>query len=317
MAQGKMADAHLYGLLFAGAVAAFCARTLIGNALGATSQLLAPIGDATCGWSWLLVRALFRRPGAQRHYWPLAVVIAMVFVGAALRFGDEASIPLLRVADNAEGLISSTLLLLAMIEPLRNSGDAMPQAEKRFRIGFSVCYATVLAVAVLWIDGAPADSVTARLGGTVKAICAMAALGGMAFAIWYRAGHPIPEAIRIKRRIAATEDAGLSERIIQLIHGKGAFAEPDLKVADLARRVGVAEYKVTQCITGPLGFRNFNHMANHFRLSEAKRRLSDPRFDHLPVLTIALDCGFGSIGPFNRTFKADTGTTPTQYRAAR
>ncbi len=315
--RGRMADAHLYGLLFAGAVAAFCASTLAGNALGATSQLLAPIGNATCGWSWLLVRALFRRPGAQRHYWPLTVVIAMVVVGGALRFGDETSIPLLRIADNAEGLISSTLLLLATIEPLRGIGDTIPQSEKRFRIGFSACYATILAVAVLWIDGAPADSATARFGGTVKAICALAALGGMTFAIWYRAGHPIPDAVRIRRRVATTGDIGLSERIVQLIHGEGAFAEPDLKVADLARRVGAAEYKVTQCITGPLGFRNFNHMANHFRLAEAKRRLADPRFDHLPVLTIALDCGFGSIGPFNRAFKENTGTTPTQYRAAR
>jgi sec-independent protein translocase protein TatA len=34
----------------------------------------------------------------------------------------------------------------------------------------------------------------------------------------------------------------------------------------------------------------------------------------VPVLTIALDAGFGSIGPFNRAFKADTGLTPTDFR---
>jgi AraC-like DNA-binding protein len=32
------------------------------------------------------------------------------------------------------------------------------------------------------------------------------------------------------------------------------------------------------------------------------------------VLTIALDVGFGSIGPFNRAFKAGTGLTPTEFR---
>lgn len=32
------------------------------------------------------------------------------------------------------------------------------------------------------------------------------------------------------------------------------------------------------------------------------------------MLTIALDAGFQSIGPFNRAFKADTGMTPTEYR---
>ena len=34
----------------------------------------------------------------------------------------------------------------------------------------------------------------------------------------------------------------------------------------------------------------------------------------VPVLTIALDTGFQSIGPFNRAFKAHTGLTPTEYR---
>ncbi len=37
----------------------------------------------------------------------------------------------------------------------------------------------------------------------------------------------------------------------------------------------------------------------------------------MPVLTIALDTGFGSIGPFNRAFKAHTGMTPTEYRRER
>ncbi len=34
----------------------------------------------------------------------------------------------------------------------------------------------------------------------------------------------------------------------------------------------------------------------------------------MPVLTIAMDAGFQSLGPFNRAFKADTGLTPSEYR---
>jgi AraC-like DNA-binding protein len=34
------------------------------------------------------------------------------------------------------------------------------------------------------------------------------------------------------------------------------------------------------------------------------------------VLSIALDVGYGSIGPFNRAFKARMGMTPTQFRQA-
>ncbi|MBY8826595.1 helix-turn-helix domain-containing protein [Hephaestia sp. CMS5P-6] len=70
---------------------------------------------------------------------------------------------------------------------------------------------------------------------------------------------------------------------------------------------------MSRCITGALGFRNFNQMTNVYRLEEAKRKLADPALDHLPILTIALDCGFGSIGPFNRFFKAETGITPQTF----
>jgi len=34
----------------------------------------------------------------------------------------------------------------------------------------------------------------------------------------------------------------------------------------------------------------------------------------VPVLTLALDAGFNSLGPFNRAFKAATGLTPSEFR---
>jgi AraC-like DNA-binding protein len=47
---------------------------------------------------------------------------------------------------------------------------------------------------------------------------------------------------------------------------------------------------------------------------EAKAARSDASQTDVPVLTIAMDAGFQSIGPFNRAFKADTGLTPTEFR---
>ena len=58
-------------------------------------------------------------------------------------------------------------------------------------------------------------------------------------------------------------------------------------------------------------------LLREYRLREAARRLGSPDDDALPVLTIALDCGYGSIGPFNRAFKARFGVTPTRYRNQR
>ena len=48
--------------------------------------------------------------------------------------------------------------------------------------------------------------------------------------------------------------------------------------------------------------------------SAQKAALSDPSQRDVQVLTIAMDAGFQSIGPFNRAFKADTGMTPTEFR---
>ncbi|HUH23167.1 MAG TPA: AraC family transcriptional regulator, partial [Brevundimonas sp.] len=182
-----------------------------------------------------------------------------------------------------------------------------------FRLGFAGGYVTILAVAVVWVNGAPASSWAAQWSGEIKATCALIALAGMGFAIWWRRGHPLMETGRGRARPRTEEEAGLGDRILRLMTEEAAYAQPDLRVADLAHRLGEAEYKVSRSIAA-LGFRNFNQMANRFRIEEAKRRLADPALRRLPILTIAYDCGFGSIGPFNRAFKAETGMTPLAFR---
>lgn len=50
-----------------------------------------------------------------------------------------------------------------------------------------------------------------------------------------------------------------------------------------------------------------------YRIEHACRLLHEqPRRS---VLDISLDAGFGSLGPFNRAFKAATGGTPSAWRA--
>jgi AraC-like DNA-binding protein len=100
----------------------------------------------------------------------------------------------------------------------------------------------------------------------------------------------------------------------RLMAEERAYRTEDLTVAVLAGRLGTPEYRLRRLINQRLGHRNFNAYVNGFRLDEAKRALADPAQREVPVLTIALDAGFQSIGPFNRAFKADTGQTPTEFR---
>jgi len=101
------------------------------------------------------------------------------------------------------------------------------------------------------------------------------------------------------------------QRAMELDH---AYKDETLSVASLAARLKVPEYRLRRVINQGLGHRNFNVYVNGYRLAEARAALAAAAQRDTPVLTIALEAGFGSIGPFNRAFKADTGLTPTEYR---
>lgn len=79
-------------------------------------------------------------------------------------------------------------------------------------------------------------------------------------------------------------------------------------------RLDVPEHRLRQAINEGLGYRNFNAFLNHYRIEDARLALADAAQREVPVLTIAMDAGFQSIGPFNRAFKAETGVTPTEFR---
>ncbi|WP_144007038.1 helix-turn-helix domain-containing protein, partial [Pelomonas sp. KK5] len=90
--------------------------------------------------------------------------------------------------------------------------------------------------------------------------------------------------------------------------------EPGLTIAALAARMGLPEHRLRRLINQGLGQRNFNAFLNGYRLADARRWLADPAQADAPILTIAMDAGFQSLGPFNRAFKAETGMTPSEYR---
>jgi AraC-like DNA-binding protein len=93
--------------------------------------------------------------------------------------------------------------------------------------------------------------------------------------------------------------------------------EPNLTIAALAERMALPEHRLRRLINQGLGHRNFSAFLNGYRLADAKRWLADPAQADTPIVTIAMDAGFQSLGPFNRAFKADTGVTPTEYRRSR
>jgi AraC-like DNA-binding protein len=112
---------------------------------------------------------------------------------------------------------------------------------------------------------------------------------------------------------AAIEPA-LLRRLEQLMTVERIYRRERLTIGLLSAELGVPEYRLRQLINEGLGYRNFNAFLNHYRIGEAKAALVDPEQVEVPVLTIAMDTGFQSIGPFNRAFKAATDLTPTEFR---
>ena len=110
------------------------------------------------------------------------------------------------------------------------------------------------------------------------------------------------------------EESPALQRLRQAMSERRAYRREGLTVASLAADLGPGEAALRALINQQLGFRNFNDFLHHHRLQVAAARLD---VEDLPILTIALASGCGSIGPFNRAFRQRFGMTPSEYRAGR
>ena len=113
---------------------------------------------------------------------------------------------------------------------------------------------------------------------------------------------------------ARAADQKLIDALLRLMSDERIYRHDNVTIGTLATRLAIPEYRLRRLINQRLGYRNFNVFLNEHRIAEAKAALADPNQAEVPVITIAMDAGFQSLGPFNRAFKAITGITPTEYR---
>jgi AraC-like DNA-binding protein len=115
-------------------------------------------------------------------------------------------------------------------------------------------------------------------------------------------------------RAPSPEHGALVERLSAHMARERPWREDGLTIAALAAQLGEPEYRLRRAINGALGHRNFPQFLNSYRLDEVRAALADPAQREVPILTIALDAGFGSLGPFNRAFRDAEGITPSAWR---
>lgn len=289
------------------------------------SHLLAIAGSAGCAWGWLMSRTLFR-PTQKIERWVFLVVASVLVIEASWTLsGMNTTTPLMnevhRMTGNAASLACISALFLILLEALSGFNALNNSSERRFRLQFIGGYAAMMSVSMVWAINAPEGTFAGHWQDAALASCGLAAIILSRLAVSYRQKNPLPVINDVARPARApspvVENEALKQRILQTIADERVFSRPNLKVADFANMIGEQEYIVTQYITGGLQFRNFNHLVNKFRIDRARTMLSLKQHEGQSILSIAYECGFNSIGPFNRAFKQATGMTPSEFRAAR
>jgi AraC-like DNA-binding protein len=223
-------------------------------------------------------------------------------------------------------LISGVLFRIGMIafaaaglwEAWRGRDGDLIEARRRLRLAL-ICvvgvYVLTIALAEIAVYNADAPYLIISLIGSSTMVATLAFCAAMFGSRQSDLFGP-----QDRNAGAAAElpvnDEPLAGQLLALMDAERPHRDERLTIASLAQRLGVQEYRLRRLVNRQLGHRNFAQFLNSYRLAEVKAALTDPTQREVPILTIALDAGFGSLGPFNRAFRDAEAMTPSEYRAA-
>ncbi len=217
----------------------------------------------------------------------------------------------------AQRAVSLALTLHAIVIALQERGDDLIEKRRRLRIGFVILVGlgAVMVLVVEMLFGFRHRGVIATLPQTIVIFASVLAAGGALLQsdpdlLFDPAAPPPPPAPAL-----SPSEQVLKQKLDAIMAG-GIHRETGLTIGQLAQRLSVPEHRLRALINQRLGHRNFSSFLNSHRIAEAKAMLADPAHVDLPILTIAMDLGYGSLAPFNRAFREDVGQAPSDYRRA-
>jgi len=104
-----------------------------------------------------------------------------------------------------------------------------------------------------------------------------------------------------------------SKKIEFLMREEKPFLNPGFSIKQLADKTRLPVYLVSHIIN-KLFLKSFSDYINAYRIEEAKRLLSQLKYQNRKISSIAFECGFNSLSSFNISFKRHSGMTPSSYR---
>lgn len=284
------------------------------HALGPAAEIANIVSLSGAGFVWLLIVTLFEdRPITAVTLAPATTLTAWGLVGLAVPSGGPAETIIA-----SHHLMQAALAVHALSIISRSWRGDLVEARRRARGPFLAMVAfytltlaglrtaEILGLVVPEADLAAALALALMcLTGAVLFLRARGELLG--------AAGPGPSATPDS---APSPDQPTLDRLDALMAKGEIWRREGLSIGALAEAVGVPEHRLRPLINDHLGFRNFAAFINARRIEAAKALLRDPAQARQTVAAIAYDLGFGSLGPFNRAFKEETGVTPTEYRKA-
>jgi AraC-like DNA-binding protein len=318
-----------FGTVLAGRLAAAfalgSAAHAVSYSIGATSPISiahAPVIALSTGnvvVFWLFTRALFDETFKLRWWHALvwAAVAAFSFVNCMWIAPASGA----RLSIIAINLIALGFIALAVTQTVASWPSDLVEHRRSVRVfivSAAALYGGLNAVLQIAMSGGGSAEIAntvnlAVLAGVVAAICyAMMRIDGADL-------FPVAPEVQAEASEAAVVESSAADRklidaLMRLMGDERIYRHDNVTIGMLATKLGIPEYRLRRLINQRLGYRNFNVFLNAHRIAEAKAALADPSQAEVPVITIAMDAGFQSLGPFNRAFKATTGVTPTEYR---
>lgn len=321
IARPPFSPARVTGALFCLAAAAhtLTQNTSIERALGFAQPLFWAFSVMGAGLFWAFATELFgdRRRLRPVRFAPAALLLAIGIV-AMLATGTPSAKGFLL----AHNLVGAGLMAHVLMVVWSGWQNDLVESRRRLRgpiLAAAALYAvSVLAVQTIEIFWRPASELS-PLAAAALFLLGLAGIGALLRAdpdLFAPAGGPQPAALPPETTAAVSdEDAKIARRLDRLMREERIYREEALTITALALKLGVPEYKLRRLINRQLGHRNFSAFLNQWRLADARQALADPGQRDVPISTIGLDAGFQSLGPFNRAFKAETGLTPSEFRA--
>jgi AraC-like DNA-binding protein len=310
--------ARLSGALFLAGVAAYLAVSSpeLSSAMSPLMPLVTLFSIALPYTLWLFARDLFDSPLPPPWVTGPLIATGIVF-WFAFNAGGRVSEDVVALLFSISRIASLVILAHTLWMSATGKGDDLLERRRQFRPVF-VTLISIQAIAVLMVELVIGTMPPPGWLSMLNVILIGLMTIGISIPLLSLRKDFFPESLPEPETGAPVPALGAADRVLydklKRAMDEGAYRQTGLTISQLAGQLSYPEHKLRRLINQHLGFRNFSAFLNDHRIREAQERLADPEEARTPVLTVALDLGYGSLGPFNRAFKAISGMTPTDWR---